>query len=167
MAEEKDRRVVPNGTAELLYRLWDPDFLLHKRNQPLCIKPLDVGFVRHAQTQSLTALTTLLGSGPCEVHHDVTCCCAVNSRCSSTWWLTWWPWLKLYFPKAMNFLMFQPWLLLRDNAVSQIHFLSKISKPYALSFFHVVSEKRMTSPFQSVPLQGFSCFLLFPPPLGF
>lgn len=44
--EEKDRRVIPDDTLEVLFESCHLGFLLlHKRNKSLCIKPLDVGLL--------------------------------------------------------------------------------------------------------------------------
>lgn len=50
MVEEKVRRNMPNGPVALLYKPCHLDCLLHKRNKPQCVKPLEVGFGTGAQT---------------------------------------------------------------------------------------------------------------------
>lgn len=71
-----------------------PGFLLHKRNKPLCSRPLEVGSVKGTHTWSVIWDTLI-----CEVHLSpligATCGCAVHSRCM------WWLWPKPYFPKAI------------------------------------------------------------------
>ena len=91
-------------------------FLLHKRNKPLCIKPLNVGSVTCAQTHlELHSLPwyNLVGLNRITVHlNGVTSGCAVNSLRNCIWW----PRPKLHFAKAVTLLMFQPQFNLTGNA---------------------------------------------------
>lgn len=132
--EEKDRRVIPDGTLNLLYKPCHPSrLLLHKRNKLLCVQPLDVGFVTEARIRSLTALAPwciLVYMKHMTVYlNGVICSGAAHSLCGT----------KITLFQSCKPPNVPRWFSLADNAVSQIPSLSKFPKLYSLFFFHVIS----------------------------